>query len=108
MQPQPLSPIGARQVHLFDRFAVLVKYYQIVLVVFVLVVAGMMYQTYTTIPMFRAEARLLIEEEHTAETNIKEPYIAYTDPEAYFQTQYKILAGRELAGRATRPSLLTS
>ena len=82
MQPPPLSPIGVRQVHLFDRLAVLVKYYQIVLVVFVLVVAGMMYQTYTTVPMYLAEARIHIEEEHTAESNIKEPYIAYTDPEA--------------------------
>lgn len=103
--PVPASPAGTggvRSVHLFDRLAVVVKYYKIVLVVFVLVVAGMMYQTYTTIPMYRAEARIHIEEEHTAETNIKEPYIAYTDPEAYFQTQYKILAGRDLAGRAAR------
>lgn len=41
VQPLPLSPLGVRQVHLFDRLAVVVKYYQIVLVVFVLVVAGM-------------------------------------------------------------------
>ncbi|MDO8795100.1 MAG: polysaccharide biosynthesis tyrosine autokinase [Vicinamibacterales bacterium] len=102
MQPAPLSPIGARQVHLFDRLAVVVKYYKIVFVVFVLVVAGMMYQTYTTVPMYLAEARIHIEEEHTAETNIKEPYIAYTDPEAYYQTQYKILAGRDLTSRAAR------
>jgi polysaccharide biosynthesis transport protein len=66
----------------------------------VLVIAGWMYQTYTTIPMFRAQARLQIEEEYKAQTDFKEPYLAYTDPEPYYQTQYRILQGRDLARRA--------
>jgi capsular exopolysaccharide synthesis family protein len=91
-----------RNLHLFDRFAVVVKYYKAVIVVFVLVVAGMMYQTYTTIPMYRAQARIHIEEEQTAHADFKEPYVAYSDPEPYYQTQYRILQGRDLARRAVR------
>ena len=91
-----------RNVHLFDRFAVVIKYYKAVVAVFVLVVAGWMYQTYTTTPMYRAQARLQIEEEHTAQADFKEPYLAYQDPEPYYQTQYRILQGRDLARRAVR------
>ncbi len=69
----------------------------------ILVVAAMMYQTYTTVPLFRAQARIQIDEEQTTvQTDFKEPYLAYSDPEPYFQTQYKILQGRDLALRAVR------
>jgi len=92
-----------RNVHLFDRFAVVIKYYKAVVAVFVLVVAGWMYQTYTTIPMYRAQARIQIDEEHTTQTaDFKEPYLTYSDPEPYYQTQYRVLQGRDLARRAVR------
>jgi polysaccharide biosynthesis transport protein len=92
----------SKNVHLFDRFAVVLKYYKAVAAVFVLVVAGWMYQTYSTIPMFRAQARLQIEEEHSGQQDFKDAYLAYTDPEPYYQTQYRILQGRDLARRAVR------
>ena len=92
-----------RNIHLFDRFAVVIKYYKAVVAVFLLVVAGWMYQTYTTIPMYRAQARIQIDEEHTTQTaDFKEPYLAYSDPEPYYQTQYRVLQGRDLARRAVR------
>jgi capsular exopolysaccharide synthesis family protein len=92
-----------RNIHLFDRFAVVVKYYKAMIAVFILVVAGWMYQTYTTIPMYRAQARIQIDEEHTTQTaDFKEPYLAYSDPEPYYQTQYRVLQGRDLARRAVR------
>jgi succinoglycan biosynthesis transport protein ExoP len=92
----------SRNTHLFDRFAVIVKYYKAVVAVFVLVVSGWMYQTYTTIPMYRAQARLQIEEESKAQTDFKDAYLAYSDPEPYYQTQYRILQGRDLARGAVR------
>ena len=93
----------SRNIHLFDRAAVVVKYYKAVAAVFLLVVAGWMYQTYTTIPMYRAQARIQIDEEHTTQTaDFKEPYLTYTDPEPYYQTQYRVLQGRDLARRAVR------
>jgi succinoglycan biosynthesis transport protein ExoP len=92
-----------RNTHLFDRLAVVIKYYKAVAAVFVLVVAAWMYQTYTTIPMYRAQARIQIDEEHTTQTaDFKESYLTYTDPEPYYQTQYKVLQGRDLARRAVR------
>ncbi len=91
-----------RNTHLFDRFAVILKYYRAASAVCLIVVAGWMYQTYTTIPMYRAQARLQIEEEYKSQTDFKEPYFAYTDPEPYYQTQYRILQGRDLARRAVR------
>src|SRR5687768_3602577 len=64
-----------RNTHLFDRLAVVIKYYKAVAAVFVLVVSGWMYQTYTTIPMYRAQGRIQIDEEHTTQTaDFKESY----------------------------------
>jgi succinoglycan biosynthesis transport protein ExoP len=102
------SPGGPNSLHLFDRFAVVVKYYKAVAIVALLVIAGMMYHTYTVVPMFRAQSRLHIEEEHTAQSDFKEPYLAYQDPEPYYQTQYRILQGRDLARRAARRLKLES
>ena len=89
--------------HLFDRLAVIIKHWKPAIGVAMLVVAGMMYQTYTTVPLYRAQARIQIDEEHTAaQTDFKEPSLVYTDPEPYYQTQYKILQGRDLALRAVK------
>jgi capsular exopolysaccharide synthesis family protein len=90
-------------VHLFDRLAIIVKHWKAAVAIAILVIAGMMYQTYTTVPLYRAQARIQIDEEQTTvQTDFKEPYLAYSDPEPYFQTQYKILQGRDLALRAVR------
>src|SRR5262245_28097085 len=99
-----------RDVHLFDRLAVVVKYYKVVAAVFVLVVAGMMYQAYTTIPMYMARARIQIQEESTANATaeLREPFVAYQDPEPFYNTQYKILQGRDLARRAVRKLTLAT
>ncbi|MBM3777790.1 MAG: polysaccharide biosynthesis tyrosine autokinase [Acidimicrobiia bacterium] len=102
--PAPGRPLSgpSRQVHLFDRLAVVLKYHKIVLIIFVLVVSGMMYQTYTTTPMYQASARLHIEEEYTADVaNLRESYYAQ-DPDAYYNTQYRILQGRDLGRRAVK------
>jgi succinoglycan biosynthesis transport protein ExoP len=90
-------------VHLFDRLAIIIKHWKAAVAVAILVVAAMMYQTYTTVPLYRAQSRIQIDEEQTTvQTDFKEPYLAYSDPEPYFQTQYKILQGRDLALRAVR------
>jgi capsular exopolysaccharide synthesis family protein len=113
--PPPLPPLPTQgrktgglfsadpNVHLFDRLAIIVKHWKPAIGVAVLVITGMMYQTYTTVPLYRAQARIQIDEEHTAaQTDFKEPSLVYTDPEPYYQTQYKILQGRDLALRAVK------
>src|SRR4030095_15160427 len=53
-------------VHILDRLAVLYRYRRIAIAVFVLTTAAMMIQGYTTEKIFRAQARLLIEDERSA------------------------------------------
>ena len=38
-------------VHLFDRLAIIIKHWKTAIAVAMLVIAGMMYQTYTTVPL---------------------------------------------------------
>jgi len=90
-------------VHLFDRLAIIIKHWKAAVAIATLVIAGMMYRTYSTVPLYRAQARIQIDEESTtAQTDFKEPSLVYTDPEPYYQTQYKILQGRDLALRAVK------
>ena len=90
-------------VHLFDRLAIIIKHWKAAAAIATLVVAGMMYQTFTTVPLYRAQARVQIDEEQTAaQTDFRESQLVYSDPEPYYQTQYKILQGRDLALRAVK------
>jgi succinoglycan biosynthesis transport protein ExoP len=93
---------GAGTPHFFDRLAIIVKYWKTVSAVFLLVVAGMMWSAYTTVPRYSAAARLQIEEEQSAQTALSDAAISIQDPEAFYQTQLRILQGRELASRAVR------
>ena len=90
--------------HLFDRLAIIVKHWKAAASIAVFVIATMMYQTYTTVSLYRAQARIQIDEEQTAaQTDFKQPELACTAiPEPYYQTPYKILQGRDLALRAVR------
>jgi succinoglycan biosynthesis transport protein ExoP len=73
--------------------------------VFLLILMGVVLRTYTTVPMYRATSRVLIEDERAAAmAGFNSPATGeYSqDPEPYYQTQYRILTGRELAGKVAR------
>jgi succinoglycan biosynthesis transport protein ExoP len=91
-------------VHLLDRLAVLYRYRRLCVTVFILSTAAMIIQGYTNIPMFQAPARLEINDERsTAVQGLQNDLNTYyEDPEPYFQTQYKILKGRDLTRRVVR------
>ncbi|MGH9147703.1 MAG: GumC family protein [Vicinamibacterales bacterium] len=101
---RPTIPTVDHDVHVLDRLTVLFKYRYVALSILVLVILGSLLRTYTTTPLYRAQARLLIEieDERTAamvgtiNTGSNE-YIQ--DPEPYYNTQYRILTGRELGRR---------
>ena len=106
-QPQSRKTAGLfspdPNIHLFDRLAIIIKHWKACAAIAVLVIAGMMYQTFTTVPLYRAQARIQIDEEQTtAQVDFKQPELVYSDPEPYYQTQYKILQGRDLALRAVK------
>src|SRR5947209_11358678 len=94
--PPGFAPDG--EVHLLDRFAVLYRYRRIAATVFVLTSAVMMIQGYTNVQLYQARAQLLIEDERSTavpglQTNEN---TFYEDPEPYYNTQYRILKGRDL------------
>jgi polysaccharide biosynthesis transport protein len=91
-------------VHILDRFAILYRYRQIAITVFILTTAVLMIQGYTNIKLFQARAQLQIEDERsTAVPGINSPdNTYYEDPEPYYNTQFRILKGRELARRVVR------
>lgn len=97
----PTSPV---EVHLFDRLAVVHKYRFVAATAFALVVAWWMVDSYTTVPAYRATARVQIDEENAGLPGDFRETVYYQDPEPYLNTQYRILRGRDL-GRRTVPKL---
>src|SRR3954463_12609504 len=106
VSPQTPSPQYSAEadVHLLDRLAVLYRYRRICVTTFVLVTAALTIQGYSTTQMFLAQGRLLIEDERsTAVPGLQnDANTYYEDPEPYYQTQYKILKGRDLTRRVVR------
>jgi capsular exopolysaccharide synthesis family protein len=102
MPPAGFAPDG--DVHLLDRFAVLYRYRRIAATVFVLTSAVMMIQGYTNIQLFQARGQLLIEDERSTAVpglqNTENTY--YEDPEPYYNTQFRILKGRDLTRRVVK------
>ena len=88
------------EIHLLDRIAVLYRYRAIAISVFILTALAVVIQTSTAVPMYRAHARILIEDERsTAIPGLNSESQYFEDPEPYYNTQYKILQGRDLARR---------
>jgi len=91
-------------VHLLDRFAILYRYRRIALSVFILTSAVLTIQGYSNEKVFQARAQLQIEDERSTAVpgmnSAENTY--YEDPEPYYNTQYRILKGRDLARRVIR------
>jgi capsular exopolysaccharide synthesis family protein len=100
-RPQAGPTQASSDVHLLDRLAVVYRYRQISIAVFVLSALFVMIEGYTNVKLFQAQARLLIEDERsTAVPGITSPdNTYYEDPEPYYKTQYRILKGRDLTRR---------
>jgi capsular exopolysaccharide synthesis family protein len=97
-------------VHILDRVAVLYRYRRIAGAVFVLSAAAMMIQGYTSVQLFQAQAQVMIEDERaTAVPGLNgAETMFYEDPEPYYNTQYRILKGRDLTRRVIKKLNLAS
>ena len=104
----PIPPPGAgagqpaeNEIHLLDRLAVIYRYRHISIAVFLLTSLFVMIEGYSTVKLYQAQARLLIEDERSTAvpgiTSSDNTY--YEDPEPYYKTQYRILKGRDLTRR---------
>ncbi len=90
--------------HLLDRLNAISKYRFLAATIFSFVMLGSIVQVYTTTPMYRATTSVLIEDERAASVagfNASNPDY-YQDPEPYYQTQLRILTGRELSGKVVQ------
>jgi polysaccharide biosynthesis transport protein len=100
--PAPAPPLAAGpEPHLFDRLSVLYKYRWATIAAFTIVVGWVMVDSYTKIPVYRAQARVLIEDPNAdiaTPTEIARN-VTLADPEMYLQTQLRIMRGRDLAER---------
>ncbi|OFW26910.1 MAG: hypothetical protein A3H97_21920 [Acidobacteria bacterium RIFCSPLOWO2_02_FULL_65_29] len=100
--PQPLTYAVDKDVHILDRLAVVYRYKRIALSVFLLTALALMIQGYSGEQVFQAKAQVLIEDERSTAM----PGIAaadyYQDPIPYYNTQYRILRGRDLARRVVK------
>ena len=105
-----LNLTGARaaETHLLDKMRALLRYKWPAAATLVVVIALASLRAYSQTPLYRATARLLIELEDERSLAMEGVGTApktteYTyDPEPYFQTQYRILTGRELAERVVK------
>ncbi len=97
-------PGGSQPVHLLDRIAAILKHRRIAGTAFVLVVAVMMVQTYSQVPMYRTSSRVMIQDERTTAVgnlNANDPAF-WQESDPYYNTQYSILRSRGLARRVVR------
>jgi succinoglycan biosynthesis transport protein ExoP len=100
----PLPAATAQPMHVLDRLNAVFKHRRLASVAFVLVVTTMMVQTYSTIPVYQASARIQIQDERTTQVgnlNANDPAF-WQDPDPYYKTQYSILQSRGLARRVVR------
>ena len=100
----PAARYGSDHDHLLDRLAVIARYRRIAFAVFALTAGAILIQAYSQTATFQAQARVLIEDERSTAmpgiTNVETMY--WQDPEPYYNTQYRILRGRDLTRRVVR------
>jgi capsular exopolysaccharide synthesis family protein len=95
-------------VHLLDRLAVVYRYRQVAIAVFVLTTLTVMIQGYTKEKVYQAQARLVIEpEKSSALPGSMQTETVFEDPDVYYQTQYRIIKSRDI-GRLTAERLKLS
>ena len=101
----PVSTGNLEKIHVLDRLAAIYRHRRLVVSVFSVVVLLMMLQSYSTIPLYRATARILIDEEQSvlvSGMNAGDPVNFWSDSEPYYETQYRILQSPGLTSYTVR------
>src|SRR5688500_1220012 len=91
--PPSMPPAGGTgEMHLLDRLSVVYRYRRLVTSIVVLVVAGSIVQTFTTVPRYKATAVVEISEERPLSSSLRDiEQQFYQDPEVYMETQLSVL-----------------
>ena len=95
---------AATDTHLLDYLIAGYRYRYLAASVFFVVILIALVQVYTTTPLYRAQARVIVEIEDDQVSSLTGVLSGenYRDPGPYYQTQFRILTGRELARRTVR------
>ncbi|MCM3880909.1 MAG: polysaccharide biosynthesis tyrosine autokinase [Vicinamibacterales bacterium] len=101
--PKSLFPADS-DAHLLDRLNAIYKHRYLAVAVFLLVMIGVLVRTFTTIPMYRATTSVMIDDDRASNvTGFNTAQDANNqDQDAYFQTQLRILTGRELGTKVVQ------
>ena len=95
---------AAADTHLLDYLVGAYRHRYLAASVFLVVILFGFVQVYTTTPLYRAQARIMVEVEDDQLSNLTGVLSGenYRDPAPYYQTQFRILTGRQLARRTVR------
>src|SRR2546430_1358602 len=98
----PLPPVPDSTPHLLDRLHVLFRHRRLIFTVLLVVVSIGMLQTWQTVPLYKAQTRIVINDERsTAVVGFNNPNVDYWQEEKpFYQTQYRLLPSRRLARNA--------
>ena len=108
--PRPAARAATGEVHVLDRLSAVYRHRRLVISTFLLALTLFMLQSYATVPQYRAQGRLLIDDERTVAIrgmDSNDP-IFWQDPEPYYETQYRILQSRGLTQQTVRGLALDS
>ena len=100
----PLVRPRPAEIHLRDRLSVFFRYRYVAILAFLVVLSVAGLRAYSQTPLYRSSVRLLIDLEDERSLAMEGVSTAnnsnyFQDPEPYFQTQYRIVTGRDLARR---------
>jgi succinoglycan biosynthesis transport protein ExoP len=108
-QPLPAATGGTSSVHLLDRLNAVFKHRRLASTAFLIVVALMMIQTYSTTPIYQTQSRIQIDDEKTTNlSNLNNLDLYWQDAAEYKKTQFQILHSRALAERVVTKMGLTA
>ena len=99
VRPQPSHEREPTSRLILDRLAVVSRYRHLIIVAVLLAIAGALLKTYTTLPLYRAHATVLLEERAVSADVFRTSRRYYQDTEPFLATQYRVLQSRELALR---------
>ena len=99
VRPQPSRERESTSRLILDRLAVVSRYRHLIVAAVLLAIVGALLKTYTTLPLYRAHATLLLDETAASVDVFRNSSGAWVDPEPFLETQYRVLQSRELALR---------
>src|SRR6186997_2101392 len=102
-QSLSLPAQGPQSVHLLDRLNAVFKHRRLAGTAFVIVVALMMIQTYSTTPIYQTQSRIQIDDEKTTNlSTLNNTDLYWQDAVEYKKTQFQILRSRSLGLRVVQ------